>query len=461
MVDSLLRPGRSRPATRQAGRMRPLPRRTVLGLAVVVAFGACGRGVPEQGAAPRGTEDLGLPERLPVETTTSTMGEAATTTSVAEPETTTSSTAPASTSATSATTAKAGDRCGSPAAKDFALTASGGQPAELAAAADGTIWFTDTGTSAIGRLAPDGSVRMWALSGGRDPASIAIGPGGDVWFTQYGFSKPADPSPFPSPPPAPPAPPAIGRISADGTMSEFPLPTIVANHHPAGGTLPRGITAGPDGAMWFTESGADQIGRIGPDGTITEYPLPPKEHVFNAVPDGLVAGPDDALWFTETLAGRIGRIDPATKVITERPIGNRSPNPMEWDGAGPLVLGPDGSFWFGNGSTTISRVTPDGPVTAFRVAPPADGIRSMVAGPDGTLWFADQRSPALFQMTTEGAVTRLWTPPGAPKAYESLGGMVVAPGGVVWVTQPWANKITRLTCPGPPSPSPSVLTTKV
>jgi streptogramin lyase len=70
----------------------------------------------------------------------------------------------------------------------------------------------------------------------------------------------------------------------------------------------------------------------------------------------------------------------------------------------------------------------------------------MVAGPDGQLWFADQRSPALFRMTTKGAVTHLWIPPGAPKAYESLGGLAVAPDGSVWVAQPWANKITRLSC---------------
>lgn len=446
---------RSLPASRHAGRMsqasRPR-RRAAVGLAaLLLLLGACGRGVPEQRVASGGTEQGEATEGPPpVEATTSTTAVDVTTTSVPEP-TTTSSTASAPSSTTSTTRARAGDACGNPAVTDFPLSAAGGKPAELAVAADGAIWFTDNGTAAVGRLAPDGTVTMFPVSAGRDPASIAVGPAGDVWFTQYAFSKPeVPPSPEgPAPPPDPSGPPAIGRISGDGTVTEFPLPTIDGNRggDPLSGALPRGIAAGPDGAMWFTESGADQIGRIGPDGTITEYPLPSR-NTDHAFPDGIIPGLDGALWFHETLAGRLGRIDPVTKTITERPIERPSSSPMEWGGGGPLVRGPDGGFWFADWTTTIARVTTAGKMTSFRVAPPADAIRSMVAGPDGRLWFADQRSAALFRMTTKGAVTLLWPLPGAPKAYESVGGMAVAPDGSVWVAQPWANKITRLSCRG-------------
>lgn len=49
-----------------------------------------------------------------------------------------------------------------------------------------------------------------------------------------------------------------GLVSVAGaaTITEFALPTA--------DSLPRGITAGPDGALWFTES-AGSIGRITPD----------------------------------------------------------------------------------------------------------------------------------------------------------------------------------------------------
>jgi virginiamycin B lyase len=360
--------------------------------------------------------------------------------------------------AISTATPTPGDPCAPLRVTDFPLSAAGGRPSELALASDGGVWFTDNGSAAVGRLAPDGRVQMFPVSAGRQPVSIAIGPDGDVWFTQYAFyeaPRELAPGEFPGPPPDPPGPSAIGRISPDGMMSEYPLPTPddPRDGVPNGRALPRSITAGPDGAMWFTESGFGQIGRIGADGIITEYPLPSTDRV-HAFPDGIVLGSDGGLWFQEALAGRLGRIDPQTKNITERDYVPAGTNPMDRAVGGPLVFGPDKAFWFGDGATTITRITTDARTTKFRIAPPADGIRSMVAGPDGQIWFADQRSAALFRMTTSGVVTHLWTLPDAPRAYESVGGMAVAADGSVWVAQPWANKITHLSCPGLATGSP-------
>ena len=38
------------------------------------------------------------------------------------------------------------------------------------------------------------------------------------------------------------------------------------------GSLPTGIAAGPDGAVWFTERNGNRIGRISATGAITEFP---------------------------------------------------------------------------------------------------------------------------------------------------------------------------------------------
>jgi len=43
-------------------------------------------------------------------------------------------------------------------------------------------------------------------------------------------------------------------VTTSGNFSEFPIPTAASN--------PRGITAGPDGALWFTESSGNKIGRL-------------------------------------------------------------------------------------------------------------------------------------------------------------------------------------------------------
>jgi streptogramin lyase len=39
---------------------------------------------------------------------------------------------------------------------------------------------------------------------------------------------------------------------------------------PTPGSLPVGITTGPDGALWFTEGATDKIGRITTAGVFTE-----------------------------------------------------------------------------------------------------------------------------------------------------------------------------------------------
>ncbi|WP_439953445.1 virginiamycin B lyase family protein, partial [Escherichia coli] len=42
---------------------------------------------------------------------------------------------------------------------------------------------------------------------------------------------------------------------------------------PTPDSAPQGIAAGPDGGLWFTEVAADAVGRITTDGKVTEFPL--------------------------------------------------------------------------------------------------------------------------------------------------------------------------------------------
>src|ERR1700730_6073061 len=64
------------------------------------------------------------------------------------------------------------------------------------------------------------------------------------------------------------------------------------------------IAAGPDGALWFTETFASRIGRITTSGVVSEFPLP----TSGSGPADIAAGPDGALWFTEEGVHKIGRI---------------------------------------------------------------------------------------------------------------------------------------------------------
>src|SRR5260221_14225385 len=64
------------------------------------------------------------------------------------------------------------------------------------------------------------------------------------------------------------------------------------------------IVTGPDGNLWFTENFTGKIGRITTNGTITDFPLPST----NCQPFDIIVGPDNALWFSEFASNKIGRI---------------------------------------------------------------------------------------------------------------------------------------------------------
>src|SRR4029434_1607369 len=98
---------------------------------------------------------------------------------------------------------------------------------------------------------------------------------------------------------------------------------------------PAEITAGPDGALWFTEFASAKIGRITTSGAVTEFQL-----ALGSGPAGITTVPDGRLWFTESQANKIGRIDPVTGNISEFTI------PTVASGPSGITEGPDGRVWF-------------------------------------------------------------------------------------------------------------------
>src|SRR5262249_11211114 len=117
-----------------------------------------------------------------------------------------------------------------------------------------------------------------------------------------------------------------GRITPAGAIAEFPIPTP--------GSFPAGITAGPDGNLWF--AAFRTIGRITPAGVITEFPVPPpgdRPLQSTAAPAGPLCFPAFSL-----LPSHVGRITPAGE-ITEFTVPSTG---LE----GAITAGPDGNIWF-------------------------------------------------------------------------------------------------------------------
>src|SRR2546422_5135192 len=88
----------------------------------------------------------------------------------------------------------------------------------------------------------------------------------------------------------------LGLLSpavASATIEEFEVPTSASD--------PVGITAGPDGALWFAERTGNKIGRVTTSGSFSEFAVP----TSSSQPFGITGGPDGALWFTEQASNRI------------------------------------------------------------------------------------------------------------------------------------------------------------
>ena len=200
----------------------------------------------------------------------------------------------------------------------------------------------------------------------------------------------------------------IGRVTTEGAITEFPIPT--ANGEPGG------IIAGPDGALWFTEYNGNKIGRITTTGLFTEYPVPTRD----SSPDEIAAGPDGALWFTEYNGNKIGRISTAG-VISEYVIPRQRSYP---EGIAP---GLDGALWFAEGNVmAIGRITVNGAFTEYPVEYYTNAI---TRGPDGALWFS--AGGVIGRITTAGALTYY------PTNYaDFVGSMTSGPDGAVWFTEP-------------------------
>jgi virginiamycin B lyase len=279
----------------------------------------------------------------------------------------------------------------------------------IAAGPDGALWFTENSASKIGRITTAGSISEFSIDAASGPDQIAAGPDGALWFCEGIANK-------------------IGRMTTNGDLAEFPL---------SSGTLPAGIAAGPDGAVWFTEGSASagKIGRITTDGIITEFDVPTAN---GNAPQGIAAGPDGALWFTKNFGGRIGRIT-TDGVITEFAV------PTASSSLSNIVAGPDGALWFTETSgNRIGRSTTTGAVTEFPIPTAFSLPDGIAAGPDGALWFTEVFGNKIGRITTAGVITEF----PLPTSNSTPIGIAAGPDGAMWFTETNGNRIGRLTTSG-------------
>lgn len=196
----------------------------------------------------------------------------------------------------------------SPQVEEFDVPA-GSHPHDVAVADDGTVWYTGQGSGELGRLdPPSGQVEEIPLGAGSRPHGVILGPDGAPWITDGGLN-------------------AIVRV--DPSTSEvqvFPLPTDEnANLNTA--------AFDDDGTLWFTGQ-AGVYGRLPAGGDEVE--------VFDAPqgqgPYGITATPDGEVYYASLAGSYLGRIDTATgeATVIEPPTAEQGTRRVWTDSQGRL-----------------------------------------------------------------------------------------------------------------------------
>jgi virginiamycin B lyase len=245
---------------------------------------------------------------------------------------------------------------------------SGSAPHGVITGPDGAAWITDSGLNAIARVDPKTdevrTFRLPADRGGADLNTATFDRSGLLWFTgQSGV---------------------YGRLTpATGALEVFDAPK---------GRGPYGMTATPDGNVWFASLAGSYVGRIDPaTGAATVQEPPTSGQGARRV----WSDPQGRVWVSEWNAGQVGVFDPAARAWREWRLPG--PNPMPY----AVFVDDVGIVWLTDfGANAIVRFNPA--TERFDSLPlpsPAAAVRQLHGRP-GEVWGAESAIDKLVLVTT-------------------------------------------------------------
>jgi len=203
---------------------------------------------------------------------------------------------------------------------------SGAHPHDVAAAPDGTVWYTAQSQGALGILDPrSGKVERVPLGKGAAPHGVIVGPDGAAWITEGGQNAIArfDPKSravklFPLPKGFENANLNTATFDRKGMLWFTGQGGMYGHLDPASGKIdawkapkgfgPYGITTTPSGEIWFASLGGDYIARIDAASGATTIVAPPRPGVG---PRRIWSDSKGLLWVSFWHAGEVARYDPA------------------------------------------------------------------------------------------------------------------------------------------------------
>lgn len=219
------------------------------------------------------------------------------------------------------------------------------------------------------------------------------------------------------------AAPGIGRMATDGSVvAPAPINLPAAS---LGGAL----AIGPDGNMWVQQDNHLAKVPVGVTQTsdITSYTLSSGTGGFSTI----AAGPDGRLWY-----GQKESVGASTTSGTTDVYGTSAPMFTSITG---LLSGPGNRIWYTIGDSIESMSTSGvvGPGNTFPLPAGNHGIYWMTLGPDGNLWFTQSSPAAVGRMTPTGTFTIFPTPTASSLPF----GIAPGPDGKLWFVERNGDRI--------------------
>ncbi len=294
--------------------------------------------------------------------------------------------------------------------KEFDVPA-GAHPHDVAPAADGGIWYTAQNQGALGYLDVNtGATRQIPLGRGSAPHGVILGPDGAPWITDSGLN-------------------AIVRVEPSNNQVEiFPLPETHrgANLNTAvfdkngvlwftgqrgvygrlvarGGKVeawnaprgagPYGITATPDGKVYYASLAGNHIARIDPaTGQATVIEPPTKGQGARRI----WSDSRGRVWVSEWNAGQIGMYDPAANVWREWKLPGTRPQ------AYAIYVDEQDQIWVSDfGSNSLVRFDPQTEKFDVYALPSAGAAVRQIHGRPGQVWGAESGVDKIIRLHRE------------------------------------------------------------
>ncbi len=204
----------------------------------------------------------------------------------------------------------------------------GSHPHDVAAAPDGSVWYTAQSQGALGVLDPkSGKVEQVPLGKGAAPHGVIVGPDGAAWITEGGQNAIARFEPksrevrlFPLPKGFEKANLNTATFDKAGTLWFTGQAGVYGHLDPVSGKVdawkapkgigPYGITTTPSGEVWYASLAGDHIARIDTAtgaATVVDPPHP------GSGPRRIWSDSRGILWVSFWHSGELGRYDPAAK----------------------------------------------------------------------------------------------------------------------------------------------------